>query len=40
MKMPLDSSYYVIRPEKKSNDAVEAFVTWLLKEASESTPIA
>jgi len=34
--MPLDSSYYVIRPEGESNDAVESFVAWLLKEAAES----
>jgi LysR family glycine cleavage system transcriptional activator len=38
LKMPLDSSYYVIRPEGKSNEAVEAFVSWLLQEAAESEP--
>lgn len=36
LKMPLDSSYHVIRPAEKSNEAVEAFVSWLLKEAAES----
>jgi len=38
LKMPLESSYHVIRPEEKSNEAVEAFVSWLLKEAAESQP--
>ena len=40
LKMPLDSSYYVIRPEEKSNEAVESFVSWLLKEAAESQEAA
>ena len=40
LKMPLDSSYYVIRPEEKGNEAVEAFVKWLIEEAAESQPTA
>ena len=33
LKMPLDNSYYIIRPEQESNnEAVEAFVSWILQE--------
>jgi len=37
LKMPLDSSYYIIRQEKAAeNESVEAFVSWLLAEAANS----
>ena len=36
LKMPLDNAYHVIRPEQASgNEAVEAFVAWILQEVSE-----
>jgi len=35
LKMPLDHSYYVIRPKTDTvNESVEAFVSWLLEEAA------
>ena len=34
LKMPLENSYHVIRPEQTSeNESVEAFVSWILEEA-------
>jgi len=34
LKMPLENSYHVIRPEQADdNEAVEAFVAWILQEA-------
>lgn len=36
LKMPLDSSYYIIRREKESKDeSVEAFVSWIMEEAAQ-----
>ncbi len=35
LKMPLENSYYIIRPEQESNnEAVESFVSWILQEVS------